>query len=75
MFWNVSSDSGRRSSPHRTVMETPTLTRLCVAIQNFREALESNPALNDSERLSLENHLALLEITYIEWKRRNTEAL
>jgi hypothetical protein len=56
-------------------METPTLTRLCVAIQNFREALESNPALNDSERLSLENHLALLEITYIEWKRRNTEAL
>jgi hypothetical protein len=37
--------------------------------------MERDLRLNDSERLSLENHIALLQITYMEWKRRNVEKL
>ena len=51
--------------------KTPELRQLYVAIQNFREAMESDLALSDFDRLSLENYLALLQMTYIEWKRRN----
>ena len=51
--------------------KTPELRQLYVAIQNFREAMEFNLALNDFDRLSLENYLAVLQMTYIEWKRRN----
>jgi hypothetical protein len=42
-----------------------------LAIQNFREAMEYDLALTEFERISLENYIALLEITCIEWKRRN----
>jgi hypothetical protein len=59
MLWN---------DPH---METPELHTLCVAIQNFREAMEDNLRLSDFDRIALENYIALLQITYIEWKRRN----
>ena len=52
-------------------METSELRQLCLAIQNFREAMECDVPLNEFERISLENYIALLEITYIEWKRRN----
>jgi hypothetical protein len=47
------------------------LHRLYAAIQNFREAMECDLPLNEFERISLENYIALLQITYIEWKRRN----
>ena len=50
---------------------TPELQQLYVTIQNFREAMESDLPLNDFDRLSLENYLALLQMTYIDWKRRN----
>jgi hypothetical protein len=56
-------------------MGTAELTELYLAIQNFREAMERDLQLNDSERLSLENHVALLQITYMEWKRRNVDKL
>jgi hypothetical protein len=56
-------------------MGTPELKELYLAIQKFREAMERDLRLNDSERLSLENHIALLQITYMEWKRRNVEKL
>jgi hypothetical protein len=56
-------------------MGTPEITELYLAIQNFREAMERDLRLNDSERLSLENHIALLQITYMEWKRRNAQKL
>ena len=52
-------------------MGTAELKELYLAIQKFREAMERDLWLNDSERLSLENHIALLQITYMEWKRRN----
>ena len=52
-------------------MGTPELDQLCIAIQNFRQAMECDLPLNDFDRLSLENYLALLQMTYIEWKLRN----
>jgi hypothetical protein len=52
-------------------MVTPDLQELYLAIKKFREAMESDLPLNDLERLSLENHIALLQLTYMEWKRRN----
>ena len=56
-------------------MGTAELKELYLAIQKFREAMERDLRLNDSERLSLENHIALLQITYMEWKRRNVGKL
>ena len=47
------------------------MSNLFLAIQKFREAMEADLPLNDFERISLENYLALLQITYIEWKQRN----
>ena len=52
-------------------METAELHKLCIAIHNFREAMEDDLSLNDFDRIALENYIALLQITYIEWKRRN----
>ena len=54
-------------------MRTPVLTNFCIATQNLREAMESDLPLNDFERLSLENYIALLHMTLIQWKRRNRE--
>jgi hypothetical protein len=56
-------------------MGTAELKELYLAIRKFREAMERDLRLNDSERLSLENHIALLQITYMEWKRRHAEKL
>jgi hypothetical protein len=56
-------------------MGTAELKELYLAIRKFREAMERDLRLNDSERLSLENHIALLQITYMEWKRRNAQKL
>jgi hypothetical protein len=55
----------------KEIMETPELHQLYLAIQKFREVMEGDLPLNESERLSLENYIALLQITYMEWKRRN----
>jgi hypothetical protein len=52
-------------------METSELNQLYLAIRNFRETMEGDLPLNEFERISLENYMALLQITYIEWKRRN----
>lgn len=52
-------------------MEAPELRRFYVAIQNLREAMEGDLPLNDFDRMCLENYIALLQITYLEWKRRN----
>ena len=52
-------------------MEAPELRRFYVAIQNLREAMEGDLPLNDFDRVCLETYIALLQITYLEWKRRN----
>ena len=54
-------------------METSELNQLFLAIQNFREAMESDLPLTYFDRISLENYISLLELTYIEWKRRNVQ--
>ena len=56
-------------------METPELNRLYMAIQNFRDAMEGEVILNEYEQLNLENYIALLQMTYMEWKRRNVSKL
>ena len=52
-------------------METPTVKAFYLVVQNLREEMESDLPFNDFERVALENYIALLQITYIEWKRRN----
>ncbi len=52
-------------------MEIPELRKLYRAIEEFREAMEDDLSLNDFDRVGLENYMALLQITYCEWKRRN----
>jgi hypothetical protein len=54
-------------------METSELNQLFLAIQNFREAMERDLPLTYFDRISLENYISLLELTYIEWKRRNVQ--
>ena len=51
--------------------EVSELRKLYEAIQEFRESMERDLPLNDFDRVCLENYMALLHITYIEWKRRN----
>jgi hypothetical protein len=53
-------------------MEAAELKNLYQAIQAFREAMEEDLPLNDFDRVCLENYIALLQITYMEWKRRNS---
>jgi len=55
-------------------METPTVKAFYLVVQNLREEMESDLPLNDFERVALENYIALLQITYIEWKRRNLKS-
>ena len=52
-------------------METPGVKAFYVAVQNLREEMEGDIPLNDFERFALENYIELLQMTYIEWKRRN----
>jgi len=51
--------------------EVSELRKLYEAIQEFRESMERDLPLNDFDRVSLENYMALLHMTYMEWKRRN----
>jgi hypothetical protein len=52
-------------------MKPSEFVQFCVAVKNLREAMENDLSLNDFERISLDNHLALLHMTYVEWKQRN----
>lgn len=54
-------------------MEPPELRHFYVATQNLREAMCHDLPLNDFDRISLENYIALLQITYMEWKQRNVK--
>ena len=60
-----------RMSSSSVVTEVSELRKLYEAIQEFRESMERDLPLNDFDRVCLENYMALLHITYIEWKRRN----
>jgi hypothetical protein len=60
----MASDMTRSARP-------TALTSFFKATQDLREEMERDLALHEYYRLSLENHIALLQMTYIEWKRRN----
>lgn len=48
-----------------------SLKKLFQATQELRKAMERDRKLDHIDQLRLENHLAVLQMTYIEWKRRN----
>jgi hypothetical protein len=52
-------------------MEPPELRNFYLATQNLREAMQRDIPLTDFDLISLENYIALLQITSTEWKRRN----
>lgn len=52
-------------------MDESTLNKFFLATQNLRDAMEDDIALDGTAQLRLENYMALLHMTYIEWKRRN----
>lgn len=54
-------------------MEPPELRNFFVATQNLREAMTHDLPLDIFQQVCLENYIALLQITYVEWKRRNME--
>jgi hypothetical protein len=54
-------------------MEAEELKSFYLATQNLREAMTRDLPLDDFDRICLENYIALLQITYMEWKRRNIE--
>ncbi len=54
-------------------MEPPELRNFYVATQNLREAMSHDLPLNDFDPISFENYIALLQITYMEWKQRNVK--
>ena len=55
-------------------METPELRNFYVATQNLREAMTHDLHLDVFDRICLENYIALLQLTYVEWKRRNIDS-
>lgn len=55
-------------------MEPRQLKQFFVATKTLRDALQEDLRLNDFDRISLENYMSLLELTYIEWKRRNVQS-
>jgi hypothetical protein len=50
--------------------ESPILKKLYLGIQEFREAMKGNAPLTEFDEICLENYIALLQSTYVEWKRR-----
>lgn len=56
-------------------MDAPELRNFYIATQNLREAMTQDLHLDVFDRICLENYIALLQLTYVEWKRRNLEPL
>ena len=54
-------------------MESPELRKFYIAIQTLREAMTHDLPLDEFDQICLENYIALLQITYMEWKRRNIQ--
>ena len=63
---------GARKNIILAPMAPSVLTNFYVAARNLREVMECDLPLDDFERVSLENYIALIQMTYIEWQRRNS---
>jgi hypothetical protein len=48
-----------------------TLNRFYLVTEALRSAMQVDMPLDESDQLRLENHMALLHMAYVEWKRRN----
>jgi hypothetical protein len=54
-------------------MEDPTVKNFFTAVRDLREAMASGLHLDDFDRLCLENYIALLQLSYMDWKRQNPD--
>ena len=52
-------------------MDESTLNKFFAATQHLRDAMEDDIQLDGTAQLRFENYMSLLQMTYIEWKRRN----
>lgn len=51
-----------------------SIGRFAKACQELRKELQENIVMNETEQLQVENSVALVQMGYIEWKRRNLSA-
>jgi hypothetical protein len=51
-------------------MDEPALKKFFTSVRELREAMAAGMHLDDFDRLCLENYIALLQLSYIDWKRQ-----
>jgi len=51
-------------------MDEPAVKKFFTSVRELREAMASGMHLDDFDRLCLENYIALLQLSYIDWKRQ-----
>jgi hypothetical protein len=50
-------------------MDQPAVKQFFTSVRELREAMAAGMHLDDFDRLCLENYIALLQLSYIDWKR------
>lgn len=50
---------------------TSSIARFAEVCQELRKEMQKNMVMNETEQLQLENSMALVQMGYVEWKRRN----
>ena len=55
-------------------MEPDELKQYFESTKTLRDALQDDLPLNEFDRMSLENYMSLIQLTYIDWKRRNLQS-
>jgi hypothetical protein len=51
-------------------MDEPAVKKFFTSVRELREAMASGMHLDDFDRLCLENYIALLQLSYSDWKRQ-----
>jgi hypothetical protein len=51
-------------------MDEPAVKKFFTSVRELREAMSTGMHLDDFDRLCLENYIALLQLSYIDWKRQ-----
>ena len=51
-------------------MDEPAVKKFFTSVRELREAMAAGMHLDDFDRLCLENYIALLQLSYIDWKRQ-----
>ena len=56
-------------------MDEPAVKKFFTSVRELREAMAAGMHLDDFDRLCLENYIALLQLSYIDWKRQYFQVL